>query len=60
MKQRGWTNEMILEALKTKGIPTQGKLVPASRFVHPSTGQSLVMDNKTREIFHVGGKGYKY
>jgi hypothetical protein len=28
--------------------------------VHPSTGQSVVVDNATGAIIHVGGKGYKY
>lgn len=26
----------------------------------PRTGKSIVIDNKTNEIFHVGGEGFKY
>ncbi len=60
MKKRGWTKNQITEALNTKGIATMGKNGPATRFVHPKTGKSVVVDNKTGEIFHVGGKGFKY
>lgn len=46
--------------MKTKGIPTTGKNGLATRYVHPRTGKSIVIDNKTNEIFHVGGEGFKY
>lgn len=46
--------------MKTKGIPTTGKNGPATRYVHPRTGKSIVIDNKTNEIFHVGGEWFKY
>jgi hypothetical protein len=51
---------MILEALATIGIRTDGKHGPATRFVHPKTGKSVVVDNATGEIFHVGGEGFRY
>lgn len=60
MNQRGWDATKIQEALSTQGIPAQGKFGPATRYVHPTTGQSIVIDNKTGEIFHVGGPGFKY
>lgn len=60
MKTRGWTDQQVREALMTEGIPTIGKQGPATRFVHPITGQSIVKDNTTGEIFHVGGPGYVY
>ncbi|MGH1601749.1 colicin E5-related ribonuclease [Campylobacter majalis] len=60
MKKRGWTEKEIVEAMQTKGIPTNGKNGPATRYVHPKTGKSVVVDNKTNEIFHVGDKGFKY
>ena len=60
MKKRGWTEKDIREAMKTKGIPATGKNGPATRYVHPRTGKSIVIDNKTNEIFHVGGEGFKY
>lgn len=60
MKTRGWTETMILEALKTTGVPTRGKLGRATRFVHPTTGKSVVVDDATGEVFHVGGEGFRY
>jgi RHS repeat-associated protein len=60
MTQRGWTSDTIQEARQTQGIPTIGKLGPATRYVHPGTGQSIVVDDKTGEVFHVGGPGFKY
>jgi len=32
----------------------------ATRFVHPKTGQSVVIDDVSNEFAHVGGKGFKY
>jgi hypothetical protein len=60
MAARGWTDEQIEEALRTTPIPAKGKLGPASRYVHPTTGKSVVVDDATGEIFHVGGEGFKY
>jgi hypothetical protein len=60
MKARGWTDLQIIEALQTPGIPTAGKKGPAKRHVHPATGKSVVIDNATGEVFHVGGEGFVY
>jgi hypothetical protein len=32
----------------------------ATRFVHPKTGQSFVIDYTTKELLQVGALGYKY
>ena len=32
----------------------------ATRYVHPTTGKSVVVDDVTREVLHVGGPGFKY
>lgn len=60
MKSRGWTNAMLIEALQTNGMPAAGKHGPATRYLHPATGRSVVVDNATGEIFHVGGEGFLY
>lgn len=60
MQKRGWTEQQIREAMQTPGVTTQGKANPATRYVHPATGRSVVVDNVTGEIFHVGGDGYQY
>jgi hypothetical protein len=60
MTSRGWTETQILEALQTPGIPARGKRGPATRYVHPRTGRSVVVDDTTGEVFHVGGDGFEY
>jgi hypothetical protein len=32
----------------------------ATRYVHPETGRSVVIDDVTKEVIHVGGDGFKY
>ena len=64
MRQRGWTPDQITEAIQ------QGQKFPAvnlvnsgnaaTRFVHPTTGRSVVVDDVTREVIHVGGDGFVY
>jgi hypothetical protein len=60
MTRRGWTEAQIREALATQGIPIRGKKGPATRYVHPRTGRSVVFDDATGEVFHVGGDGFEY
>ncbi|NBC11368.1 MAG: hypothetical protein GVY24_06475 [Planctomycetes bacterium] len=60
MKQRGWSDTMIREALQTTPIAVPGKRGPALRYVHPQTGRSLVVDAGSGKIFHVGGDGFRY
>lgn len=64
MAKRGWTSESITEAIKTGDqYPAQNlvnKANTATRYVHPSTGRSVVVDDATREVIHVGGDGFKY
>ncbi len=64
MERRGWTAEQITEAIKTGERVAAENLVnkgnAATRYVHPSTGRSVVVDDATREVIHVGGDGFKY
>ena len=60
MMKRGWTEQQVREALTTSGIRASGKLGPATRYVHPASGKSVVVDDATGEIFHVGGEGFLY
>ena len=65
MQTRGWTQSSIDEAvLGGNKFPAVNKLgganSPATRYVHPKTGQSVVIDNTTGEIIQVGGPGFKY
>ena len=59
MQKRGWT-EQLREALATAAFPAAGKRGPALRYVHPVSGKSVVVDQASGEIFHVGGEGYAY
>lgn len=63
MEQRGWTDKQVEEAIG------QGEKFPAvnnqtgaaaTRYVHPQTGRSVVVDNNTGGIIHVGGDGFLY
>ena len=63
MGPRGWTEQQIGEALKSgQQIPAINKATgnAAIRYVHPQTGQSVVVDTVTNEVIHVGGPGFKY
>ena len=61
---RGWTVDSIREAvINGQSSPAVNNLNPlngATRFVNPTTGQSVVIDNVTKEVIHVGGPGFKY
>jgi RHS repeat-associated protein len=64
LSKRGWTAEQITEAV-TKGksfeaVNLVNKANSATRYVHPITGKSVVIDNVTKELLHVGGPGFKY
>jgi hypothetical protein len=64
LEKRGWTKDQITEALnKGERFPAENlvnKGNPATRYVHPETGQSVVIDNITKEVIHVGGPGFRY
>ena len=64
MAKRGWTPKQITEAIaKGKQFAVPNRVNPANiatRFVHPETGQSIVIDRVTNEIIHIGGKGFVY
>lgn len=64
MKKRGWTVEQIGEAVEQgQQLPAQNLIRPensAVRYVHPTTGRSVVIDEVTREVLHVGGDDFKY
>jgi len=63
MEARGWTEEEIQEAIKSgEQVQAANKATgdPATRYINPRTGQSVVIDNGTKEVIHVGGPGFKY
>jgi hypothetical protein len=64
MQMRGWTPAQITEAIQVG----QRFLAPnhvnpghsATRYVHPTTGRSVVVDDVSGEVIHVGGDGFVY
>jgi hypothetical protein len=63
MGPRGWTSQQILEAIQSgQQVRAVNKATgnPAIRYVHPRTGQSVVVDTITNEVIHVGGPGFHY
>ena len=64
MAKRGWNNQQISQAIaQGKQYPAVNHINPgnpAIRYVHPQTSQSVVMDQVTKEILHIGGKGFSY
>jgi hypothetical protein len=63
MTSRGWTMEDINDAIENgEQFPAPNFINPgnsATRFINPTTGRYVVMDNITKEILQVGGDGYK-
>ena len=63
MTQRGWTPQQIDEAVRLGAAypvvnrETGGR---ATRYVHPETGRSVVIDDATGDVIHVGGDGFRY
>lgn len=64
MSRRGWTEQQINEAMISgKQYSAPNNINPnngATRYVHPNTGRSVVIDNTTGSILHVGGDEFKY
>jgi hypothetical protein len=63
MARRGWTKEAIHEARQAgTHVRAVSKATgnTATRYVHPTTGKSVVVDDVTGDVIHVGGEGFKY
>ncbi|MEW5978410.1 MAG: RHS repeat-associated core domain-containing protein [Acidobacteriota bacterium] len=65
MQTRGWTRVEIQEAFeKGQQFPAVNRLrganTPATRYVHPSTGKSVVIDNASGEVIQVGAPGFRF
>jgi hypothetical protein len=62
--KRGWTEDEISETIANgERVPAINNVNPANgatRYVSPTTGKSVVVDNVTNEVLHVGGSGFQY
>jgi hypothetical protein len=63
MRARGWTPGQIEEA-HAAGIarPAINRETggTATRYIHPETGRSVVIDDASGDVIHVGGDGFIY
>ena len=62
MEKRGWAAAQIEEAVAHgERYPSLNLATgrPATRYVHPSMGRSVVIDDVTGEVIHVGGDGFQ-
>ena len=63
MAKRGWTAVQIDEARRSgRSFPAANRETggSATRYVHPVTGRSVVIDDTSGEVIHVGGDGFIY
>lgn len=64
MQKRGWTVAEIQEAYGKgnaySAVDETANGSAATRFVHPTSGKSVVINNATGKIIHVGGKNFLY
>jgi len=64
MARRGWTGLQIDEAIADGRKCSATNLIHpenlATRHVHPTTGRSVVVDDVTGEVIHVGGDDFLY
>lgn len=61
MGPRGWTEQLMNEAVQTGqrvATTTYATGAPATRYIHPGTGQFIVVEDATRIVIQVGGKGF--
>jgi RHS repeat-associated protein len=64
MQGRGWTNSQIDDAINSgQQFSAANNVNPgngATRYVNPDTGRSVVRDDTTNDILHLGGDNFKY
>ena len=63
MVRRGWTPSQIEEAIlfgEQYSAINFANGNPATRYVHPETGRSVVIDDITYEVIHIGGDNFVY
>ncbi len=64
MRHRDWTADQIEEAIRGgQALAAANAINPghgATRYVHPTTGRSVILDDVTGEVIHVGGDGFVY
>ena len=63
MKARGWTSAQVAEAVaRGERHPAVNRETgaAATRYLHPETGRSVVIEDVSGDVIHVGGDGFIY
>jgi hypothetical protein len=63
MAARGWTIEQIEEARdrgERHSAVNRETGQAATRYIHPETGRSVVIEEVSGDVIHVGGDGFIY
>jgi len=63
MLQRGWADLQIDEAVAggmRYGVVNFETGVSATRYVHPETGRSVIIEDASGEVLDVGGDDFRY
>jgi hypothetical protein len=64
LARRGWTPEQIQQVIVTGARYPARNYVnlgnTATRYVSRETGKSVVVNDQTGEVLHVGGSGFQY
>ena len=64
LQNRGWTAAQITEGIQGgQPFPALNQVNPghsATRYVHPTTERSVLVDDVTSEVIPVGGDGFLY
>ncbi|GMV42862.1 MAG: hypothetical protein AMXMBFR64_45780 [Myxococcales bacterium] len=63
MAKRGWTPRQIAEAIymgeRSPAANKVNKGNSASRYVHPTTGRRVIVDDVTQEVLHVSAEAFQ-
>lgn len=62
MRDRGWTDAQVEAVASGTRHPAVNLETGsgATRYVHRETGRSVVIDDASGEVIHVGGDGFVY
>lgn len=63
MQARGWTSAQVAEAVATgeRHLAVNRETgAAATRYIHRETGRSVVIEDFSGDMIHVGGDGFTY
>jgi hypothetical protein len=64
MQARGWTKEEIVDAYENgeqvSVVDRTSGDTPATRYINPTTGKSVVINDETGKVIQVGKEGFDF